>query len=150
MQSLGSRYSFQAYRFTFNKYKSLGKNQVLAYDLFACGTSGQPPFYGNCIYGLQNELRGYTPGKYLDRYMAATQVEYRLTLPKGFGLAVFGGLGGVIRRFESSAVQRRPLPARCGGGPRYELSKKYHVNLRTDFAKGRDSWTWSMGVGEAF
>jgi hypothetical protein len=37
-----------------------------------------------------------------------------------------------------------------GGGPRFELSKKYHVNLRADFARGKDSWTWSMGVGEAF
>ena len=83
MQSLGSKYSFQAYRFTFNKYVSLGRNQVLAYDLFACGTSGKPPFYGNCIYGTKNELRGYTAGKYFDRYMVATQVEYRLTLPKG-------------------------------------------------------------------
>jgi hypothetical protein len=37
-----------------------------------------------------------------------------------------------------------------GGGLRFELSTKYHVNLRTDFARGKDSWTWSMGVGEAF
>jgi len=37
-----------------------------------------------------------------------------------------------------------------GAGPRYELSKKYHVNLRADFARGRDSWTWALGVGEAF
>jgi hypothetical protein len=150
MQSLGSKYSFQAYRFTFNKYKSLGKNQVLAFDLFACGTGGQPPFYGNCIYGTQNELRGYTPGKYLDRYMSATQVEYRLTLPKGFGLAAFGGLGGVIAGSSQVLFKNDHFLPDVGGGPRYELSKKYHVNLRTDFAKGRDSWTWSMGVGEAF
>jgi hypothetical protein len=150
MQSLGSKYSFQAYRFTFNKYKSLGKNQVLAYNLFGCGTGGQPPFYGNCIYGIQNELRGYTPLKYLDRYMATTQVEYRLTLPKGFGLAAFGGLGGVIAGSSQVLFRGGHFLPDVGAGPRYELSKKYHVNLRTDFAKGRDSWTWSMGVGEAF
>jgi len=150
MQSLGSKYSFQAYRFTFNKYKSLGKNQVLAFDLFACGTGGQPPFYGNCIYGAQNELRGYTPGKYLDRYMAATQVEYRLTLPKGFGLAAFAGVGGVFAGSNQVLFKNDHFLPDVGGGPRYELSKKYHVNLRTDFAKGRDTWTWSMGVGEAF
>jgi hypothetical protein len=33
---------------------------------------------------------------------------------------------------------------------RFLLSKKYHVNLRTDFAWGKDNFTWSMGVGEAF
>ena len=30
------------------------------------------------------------------------------------------------------------------------LLKKYHINLRTDFAWGKDNFTWSMGVGEAF
>jgi Omp85 superfamily domain len=150
MQSLGSKYSFQAYRFTFNTYHSLRKNQVLAYDLFACGTGGHPPFYGNCIYGTQNELRGYTAGKYFDRYMFATQAEYRLTLPKGIGLAAFAGLGGVVAGSSQILFRNDHFLPDVGGGPRYELSKKYHVNLRADFARGRDSWTWSMGVGEAF
>jgi outer membrane protein assembly factor BamA len=149
MQSIGSKYSFQSYRLTFNKYRALSKNQVLAYDLFACGTSGRPPFYGNCIYGTKEELRGYTPGKYLDRYMFASQVEYRLTLPKGLGIAGFGGVGGVIPGSSQVLRSNQFLPA-VGVGPRYELSRKYHVNLRTDFARGRDSWTWSMGVGESF
>ena len=75
-EALGSKYSFQAFRFTFNKYGSLSKNQVLAYNLFVCGTGGTPPFYGNCIYGANNELRGYTAGRYLDHYMFARQLEY--------------------------------------------------------------------------
>lgn len=62
-QTLGSKYSFQSYKLTFNEYWSFSKNQVLAYNAFACFTGGQPPFYGNCIYGTQNELRGYTAGQ---------------------------------------------------------------------------------------
>ena len=80
-QDLGSKYSFQSYKFTFNKYLSLTDKQVLAYNLYWCGTGGSPPFYGNCVYGASNELRGYTAGRYLDRYMFATQLEYRLVLP---------------------------------------------------------------------
>jgi outer membrane protein assembly factor BamA len=95
-QGLGSKYSFQSYKFTFNKYWSLTKQQVLAYNGFACFTGGQPPFYGNCIYGTNNQLRGYIAGRYLDRYMAATQLEYRLALPKRFGVVAFGGLGEVV------------------------------------------------------
>jgi hypothetical protein len=68
-QSLGSKYSFQSYKVTFNKYWSLTDKQVLAYNGFFCATRGQPPFYGNCIYGTNSELRGYTAGRYLDRYM---------------------------------------------------------------------------------
>lgn len=146
---LGSKYTFQSYRATFNKYWSVRKNQVLAYNLFGCGTGGDPPFYGNCIYGTNNELRGYEAGRYFDRFMIATQAEYRLSLPKKFGFAVFGGVGEVIPGGKEIFRINNFLPS-AGGGPRYELSSKYHLNLRADFAVGKGSWTWSMGVGEAF
>jgi Omp85 superfamily domain len=148
-QGLGSKYSFQSYKFTFNKYWSITKQQVLAYNGFACVTGGQPPFYGNCIYGTDSELRGYVAGRYLDRYMAATQLEYRLALPKRFGVVGFGGLGEVVPGGNQPFRTKNFLPS-GGGGGRFELSKKYHVNLRVDFAQGKDSHTWSMGVGEAF
>src|SRR5215469_10776366 len=148
-EALGSKYSFQAYRFTFNKYGSLSEKQVLAYNLYICGTGGQPPFYGNCIYGTNNELRGYTAGRYLDRYMFATQLEYRLSLPMRFGVVGFGGVGEVISGGSQILRSNYLLPA-GGGGVRFQLSKQYRVNLRADFARGKDTWTWGMGVGEAF
>ena len=143
-----SKYSFQSYRLTFSKYWSLSEHQVLAYNLFLCETGGKPPFYGNCIYGANNQLRGYQAGQYLDRFMVATQLEYRLTLPKRFGLVGFGGLGGVVPGSEQFRFAHF-LPS-IGAGLRYELSTKYHVNLRLDAAQGNGSHTWAMGVGEAF
>ena len=148
-QGLGSKYSFQSYNFNFNKYWDLAQNQVLASGSFACFTGGEPPFYGNCIYGTNSQLRGYTAGRYLDRYMFGTQLEYRLALPKRFGLVGFGGLGEVIPGGNQPFRAKNFLPS-GGGGVRFELSKKYHVNLRVDFAQGKDSNTWSVGVGEAF
>jgi len=148
-QGLGSKYSFQSYKLTFNGYESLARNQVLAYNMFACVTGGQPPFYGNCIYGTNNELRGYIAGSYLDRYMGAAQLEYRLSLPWRLGLVAFGGLGGVVSGGNQPFRTKNFLPA-GGGGARFELSKQYHVNLRVDFAQGKDTHTWSLGVGEAF
>jgi hypothetical protein len=148
-QGLGSKYSFQSYKFTFNKYFGFGERQVLAYNFFACGTGGQPPFYGNCIYGTNNELRGYVAGRYLDRYMVATQLEYRLSLPMRFGIAAFGGVGEVIPGGNQNFRRKNFLPS-GGAGGRFQLSKKYHVNLRVDYAQGKDAHTWSVGVGEAF
>ena len=148
-QGLGSKYSFQSYKINFNKYWNLTQNQVLASGSFACFTGGAPPFYGNCIYGTNGELRGYTAGRYLDRYMFGTQLEYRLALPKRLGLVGFGGLGEVIPGGNQPFRTNNFLPS-GGGGIRFELSKAYHVNLRADFAQGKDSHTWSMGVGEAF
>jgi len=148
-EGFGSKYSFQSYKTKFDKYWSLSKRQVLAYDGYFCATGGTPPFYGNCIYGTNNELRGYTAGQYFSRYMLATQLEYRLVLPKRLGLVAFGGVGEVIPGGSQLLQERKFLPG-GGVGLRFELSKKYHVNLRADFAQGRDGHTFGMGVGEAF
>lgn len=148
-QGLGSKYSFQSYKFTFNKYMSFGDRHVLAYNFFICSTGGQPPFYGNCIYGTNNELRGYVAGRYLDRYMVATQLEYRLSLPWRFGIVAFGGVGEVVPGGNQDFRRKNFLPS-AGAGGRFQLSKKYHVSLRVDYAQGKDTHTWSIGVGEAF
>ena len=148
-QALGSKYSFQSYKGTFSKYWSVSEKQVLAYNAFFCATGGSPPFYGNCIYGANNQLRGYTAGQYFTRYMLATQAEYRLELPKRFGLVVFGGTGETIPGGKQLYGSQKFLPS-GGGGLRFQLDKKHHVNLRADIAQGRDGHTFALGVGEAF
>jgi len=148
-QAIGSKYSFQSYTLTFNKYLGLTKSQVLAYNAYFCATGGHPPFYGNCIYGRKNELRGYEAGRYLDRYMLATQLEYRLVLPKRFGLVGFGGVGGMAAGGHEFFRSENFLPS-AGGGLRFLLSKRFHVNLRTDLARGKGDHSLSMGLTEAF
>jgi hypothetical protein len=81
--------------------------------------------------------------------MFATQLEYRLSLPKRLGVVGFGGTGEVVPG-GSQAFRINNLLSAGGGGARFQLSKTYRVNLRADFARGKDTWTWSMGVGEAF
>jgi hypothetical protein len=147
-ESLGSKYDFEPFKFTVNRYQGLTTRQVLAYNLYTCATWGEPPFYGECIYGTNNQLRGYIGGKHIDRYMAATQADYRLTLPWRLGLVAFGGLGEVAPSVDQFRY-RNLLPA-GGVGVRLKLSKKYGVNLRADIAQGRDGHTFSMGIGEAF
>lgn len=145
---LGSKFSFQSYRALFNKYWRV-KKQVLAYNAYFCATGGKAPFYGKCIYGTNNELRGYEAGRYIDRYMVATQLEYRVSLPKRFGVVGFGGIGGVAPGARDFFRSNSFLPA-GGGGLRFMLSKTYHLNLRADFAEGKNEHTFSMGMGEAF
>jgi len=146
--ALGSTFTFQTYRLTFNAYHSLTKSQVLAYNAYICMTGGAAPFFGKCIFGTSNELRGYPAGRYIDRDMVATQIEYRLTLPLRFGVVAFAGLGEVGPRF--GAFNYDNLLPSIGFGPRFQLSTKYHVNLRADFAQGKNGRTFSMGLGEAF
>jgi hypothetical protein len=148
--AIGSKYAFQAYKLTWNKYVTVAKNQVVALGSYFCSTGGSPPFYGNCIYGSQNQLRGYTAGRYFDRYMMASQVEYRLSLPLRPGVVAFGGMGGVISGQEQFLVRNDYFLPSGGAGLRFNMSKKYHVNLRADVGYGKDGHTFSLGVGEAF
>ena len=149
-QSLGSKYSFQSYVTTYAKYWGISKSQVLAYDAYFCATGGAPPFYGNCIYGASNQLRGYVAGKYFDRYMVTTQLEYRLAWPWRFGFVAFGGVGAAIPGEDQLLFRNNSFLPAGGGGLRFQLSKQYHVNLRADVAGGKDGRTFTLGVGEAF
>ena len=146
--ALGSKYSFESYRFTFNYYHSIGTKQVLAYNLFNCATAGNAPFYGQCIFGTNNELRGYVAGQYIDTNMIATQLEYRRTLPWRFGMVAFVGVGEVAPGL--GEIQGDHLLPAGGGGLRFTISQKYKLNLRLDVAQGKDGHTFSMGIGEAF
>jgi outer membrane protein assembly factor BamA len=146
--ALGSKYSFESYRFTFNYYHSLGTKQVLAYNFFNCATAGSAPFYGQCIFGTNNELRGYVAGRYIDSNMFATQLEYRRTLPWRFGMVAFVGVGEVAPGL--GEIQADNLLPAGGGGLRFKISQKYKLNFRADFAQGKDGHTFSMGIGEAF
>jgi len=147
-KGLGGTFTFQTYRLTFNAYHSFDKKQVLAYNIFVCATGGRAPFFGQCIFGMQNELRGYPAGRYIDQKMIATQAEYRLVLPWRFGVVAFAGLGEVAPSFSDFNGQN--LLGSIGGGARFNLSSKYHVNLRADIAQGKNGHTFSMGLGEAF
>ena len=149
-QTLGSKYSFQSYVTTFANYWGLSKSQVLAYDAYFCATGGKPPFYGNCIYGNSNQLRGYVAGKYFDRYMVTTQLEYRLSWPWRFGVVAFGGVGEAIPGGDQLLFKDNSFLPSGGAGLRFQLSKQYHVNLRADVARGKDGHTFSLGIGEAF
>ena len=148
--ALGSKYTLQSYRGSFDKYWSLNKSQVLVYDGYGCATGGTPPFYMNCIYGSGNELRGYTAGKYFDRYMVTSQLEYRLALPYRLGVVGFGGVGEAIPGSDQLLFRHNDFLPAGGTGLRILLSKAYHVNLRSDFAWGKDGHTFSLGIGEAF
>jgi outer membrane protein assembly factor BamA len=151
---LGSKWSYQYYRASFNKYSTLSEHQVLAFRGMGCAAAGdRVPIYDLCLFGTMNDLRGYPGGRYQDRRMFATQAEYRLTVPaKGFlgrfGVVAFAGVGAIGDKFTDIGSSDL-LPA-GGGGLRFRLLKKYPINFRIDCGIGKDGHTLSIGVLEAF
>ena len=147
-QAFGSIRQYQTYKVAYNGYHSLNEKRVLAYRGMTCSANQSVPFYDLCFFGFNNDLRGYTAGEFQNRRMFAMQGELRQHLKGRFGMVIFGGFGGVERRwgdFRSSNL----LPA-AGAGLRFTLDKKNRINYRVDWAIGREGPALIIGVGEAF
>ncbi len=143
-----SSFSYQSYTFAFNKYAGFTRRQVVAFRIFGCATAGHVPFYDLCMLGMHDDIRGYKTGRFRDKLMLTTQAEYRLELPKRFGLAAFFGVGEVAP--DPGAFNNDNLKPGGGAGIRYILAKKNHINLRVDYAAGLQGGGVYMGVTEAF
>ena len=115
----------------------------------ACGKSGDHvPFFELCSFGSQGDLRGYESGRYRDRFMFATQAEYRLLLPHRLAVTAFGGVGEVAPSL-GQLTTANLLPA-AGVGLRFSLSSTYRLNYRVDYAIGKNGGTSIVNLGEAF
>ena len=153
-ESLGSEFSYQYTKFAFNKYNGMSEHQVIAFRGMGCAaTGGHVPIYDLCLFGNNNDLRGYTAGRYQDRRMFAAQAEYRLSLPvKGFlgrfGVVGFAGFGAVSPEFTSIGFSDL-LPG-GGGGIRFRLTKENPINFRVDVGFGKVGHTLNIGIAEAF
>jgi outer membrane protein assembly factor BamA len=153
-QSLGSKFAYQYYKLSFNKYNKIDEHQVLAFRGMGCAAAGDHvPIYDLCLFGTSNDLRGYPGGRFQDRRMFATQAEYRLMFPvEGFwgrfGVVAFGGVGAIGQKF--SDIGASDLLPSGGGGVRFRLLKKYPINFRVDYGIGKVGNTLSIGVLEAF
>jgi len=147
-ESLGGNRSYQSYQAWFSDYLPLSSRQVLAWRVAACDTEGDVPFYDLCQLGKSQDLRGYVIGQYRDRAMVAAQAECRVELWKFLGATGFIGGGAVAPAFDQ--VKWNDVLPGGGVGLRVTVAKRNHVNIRADYAWGRDSSAFYVGVGEAF
>ena len=145
----GQSGSFQRYQAAWSWYHGFrGRRLVLATNLLACGAPGDAPFYGLCSLGTGRfSVRGYTQGRSRDHYTTAVQAELRVHSAGRLGAVLFGGFGQVAPEV-SKILNAELLPA-GGGGLRYQLTRKYPMHLRLDYAWGRDGGLLYFSVGEA-
>lgn len=144
---LGSDFDYSKFTGSVNGYHGLGKG-VLAWRGSLCAAGDGAPFYDLCMYGQQNDLRGYESGQYRDKATWAAQAEYRHPLFWRFGAVAFAGVGGVAPGIDDLG-DRTVLPA-AGVGLRFAASRKYGVNMSLDAAWGKDSSAVYFYIGEAF
>lgn len=147
-EAVGGHRDYQIYQFALSRYTSLGSRQVIAAKLNSCYADGPVPFYDLCLIGQFQDLRGYPTGQYRDRSMLTGQAEYRLRLPWRLGLVAFGGAGEVAPTFNDFTGDE-VLPS-GGAGLRFQLTRRTPLNLRVDYAWGKNSNALYVSVGEAF
>jgi hemolysin activation/secretion protein len=103
-------------------------------NINACAAPGDAPFYGLCTLGFgRYTMRGYTQGRYRDHYGNVVQAELRGHRAR-FGAVVFGSFGQVAET-AGDIFEAELLPA-GGLGARYQLTAKYPMHLRLDYAWG--------------
>lgn len=146
--AFASKRSYEHVSVSFQGYHSLGKKNVLAYRGSVCSASGDVPFYSNCTFGQSKDIRGYAMGRYQDRRMLVGQAEYRRELFWRFGAVGFFGAGAVAEKFSKLSASKI-LPG-GGLGVRFTLAKQNHINLRFDYAWGKESSALYVSLGESF
>jgi len=148
-EALGSDSNFETYRLTGNGYFSLNESSVIALRGTLCDSSDETPFFKLCRFGSRNDLRGYESGRYRDFSMYAVQGEYRWRFAERWGLAAFGGVGGVAPKI-SSLPESDLLPS-VGAGLRFLAVPVYGVDASIDYAVGKDGESgFYFYIGQAF
>ena len=149
--TIGSDFEFTSVFADVRWFKPIRKRNVLAAQAVGQFSYGTPPFNQLALMGGENIMRGYYLGRFRDRNLMATQLEYRM-LPvkftKRWGASLFAGTGVVYNKLNS--VQSTHLLLAGGAGIRFLLFRKKDVWVRLDFALTNEGNGIYIFIGEAF
>jgi len=145
-KTIGSDFTYNIARFDARKYFDLGENKILAFNAYGRYSFGDIPFFALAQMGGSKRMRGYTKGQFRDEHFVTLQSEFRFPVYWRFGGVLFGGvgsIGGTGDGFE------RIFPS-VGLGMRFKVLKDDNLNLRGDWALGKESSGFYLTFGEAF
>jgi hypothetical protein len=147
--------SYWKYTASLNGYHSLGRSSdeassrdVIAWRASGCYVDGKAPFYDLCLFGKNQDLRGYSVGRFRDRTQLSAQIEYRKLLSRRWAMTAFAGVGQVARSFND--IGSDDWLTSYGVGLRLRVSANPRIHLRVDYARGKQEEALHISVGEAF
>ncbi len=145
---LGSSFNFFNVNTTFQKYWQLKRNHILAFQYKNKLSFGDVPFIDMATLGNDDILRGYPKNRFRDKHFAGTQVEYRFPLFWRFGMVTFAGVGDVFGK--ASDLKWHLLKYSVGTGLRFVINPSERLNIRLDYAYGREGGYFYFVVAESF
>ncbi|MBU0474939.1 MAG: outer membrane protein assembly factor [Bacteroidetes bacterium] len=144
----GSDFEYNRQVFDFRKYFNLGKENVLASQVYIESTSGDVPFFMLPTLGGSEKMRGYFLGRFRDEIYLTWQIEYRKIFWKRFGGVAFLGMGDVASKFNQLDLAQ--FKYAYGFGLRYVFDEKEKLNLRMDLGFGKSTSGIYFALEEAF
>lgn len=146
--NLWSDYTFSKFKLEGVKYNQLNSHIIWVNGVFFEGSTSQTPFYEMALLGGPKWMRGYYEGRFRDLYSLGYQSEVRFKVYKRFGMVAFGGLGNVFGEYSTSYFDG--LKWTAGAGLRVQIDRKNQLNVRLDYALGKNTSGFYLTVGEAF
>jgi hypothetical protein len=154
---LGSDYNFVRYQIDARHFQPIFSNKtILALQFLGQFHSGNVPWHGlagiganlgGTLYDNANVMRGIYEQRYRDRQLMSAQAELRQHLFWRLDGAAFIGAGQVgynIQDYSFGGIHT------AGGlGARFNFIRRDRVNLRFDYAFGKDPGFY-FAIGEAF
>lgn len=146
MPETGSDTRFENLMTRFSTYHALDEQRVLAWEIDGEFTQGDVPWNMLPSLGSDQRMRGYYQGRYIDRNLISTQLEYRQKLSWRHGVVAWAGAGTMGPNVRDLG-RSRWLPT---FGVGYRFAFKPGINIRLDYGIGRSSSGFYFQVGEAF
>ncbi|MCC4108133.1 BamA/TamA family outer membrane protein [Serratia ureilytica] len=143
---MGGNARFDEYEARYGLYRSIAANSVLAWEVDGHFTQGDVPWTLLPALGGDRRMRGYYEGRYRDRNVVSSQLEYRRKLDWRHGIVGWIGSGTMSERMSKLGAGEW-LPS-MGVGYRFEF--KPRMNVRLDYGIGKRSSGFYFQVGEAF
>jgi hypothetical protein len=145
---LGSNFNFTNINFGYNYYYQIKKKHIIATQSILRFNFGNVPFLDLAKLGSDEIIRGYPANRFRDNNMWATQVEYRFPVWWRFGMTTFAGIGDVFNA--TSDLSLSSLKYSLGLGLRFVVNPAERLNVRLDYAVGREGGYFYLSVAEAF
>lgn len=142
----GSDTRFDVFNSRVGYYYALDDKRVIAWEADGVFTQGKVPWNELPGLGGSHRMRGYYEGRYRDRNIMSTQLEYRQKLSWRHGVVGWIGTGTMSKHFARLGGERW-LP---NAGVGYRFAFKPGINVRLDYGIGQRSSGFYFQVGEAF
>ena len=121
---------------------------ILGFHFLARINQGDTPLQEMGRLGGHEIMRGYFGGRYTERHLIASQVEWRHKLSHLWGVVGFVGVGNVtssIAEFDWGTLRTS-----YGVGLRFLVDEEEHLNLRLDLGVGNEKINYYFKIAESF